>query len=64
MTTTTRMNDDQITRVVRTIIMHEGRTRDIHQDYTRVMDTLKFNYGEAANTKATRQIVVNALQDA
>lgn len=56
-------NDEQMTRIVRTIVMHEGRSRDFHQDYGRVMDTLKFNYGEQAITPATRKAVQSVLEE-
>lgn len=56
-------NDEQMNRIVRTIVMVEGRTRDFHQDYGRVMDTLKFNYGEKAITPATRKVVQRVLEE-
>lgn len=56
-------NDDQLTRLVRTIVMVEGRTRDFHQDYGRVMDTLKFNLGDQAITPATRKLVQGVLEE-
>lgn len=56
-------NDDQMSRIVRTIVMVEGRTRDIYQDYGRVMDTLKFNYGEAVLNQATRNTVQRILEE-
>lgn len=52
-----------LNRIVRTIVMHEGRTRDFYQDFGRVMDTLKCNYGEKAITPATRQVVQRMLEE-
>lgn len=56
-------NEDQMNRIVRTIVMVEGRTRDFHHDYSKVMDTIKFNYGEQALTPSIRKTVMRVLEE-
>ncbi len=57
-----RTTEDQLNRIVRTIIMHEVREKDFFQNHGRVMDTLRLNLGEF-NVKQASAIISKQLQD-
>lgn len=56
------VNEAQIDRMVRTIIMHEVRERDFYQNHGRVMDTLKLNL-ENFNPSVASAIITKQLQE-
>lgn len=57
-----RTTEDQLNRIVRTIIMHEVREKDFFQNHGRVMDTLRLNLGEF-NVKQASAIISKQLQE-
>lgn len=55
-------NEAQIDRIVRTIIMHEVRSRDFYQNHGQVMDALKLNL-DTFNPSMASEIITKRLQE-